>query len=163
MYTLKNTVTPALVALLLGSAVFFGTQSASAQSVFVDDPATPPAATQTQTEPVPAGTVRIQNGLCAGANLDITTNCQTGSIGEGATEKINELISDIINLFSLAVGVVSVFMIIIGGFKYITSGGESSNVSAAKNTILYAIIGLVIVALSQSIVQFILRRVISAA
>jgi hypothetical protein len=53
-------------------------------------------------------------------------------------------------------------MIIIGGFKYITSGGDSNNVSSAKNTILYAIIGLIIVALAQTIVRFILGRVISA-
>lgn len=56
-------------------------------------------------------------------------------------------------------GVVSVIMIIIGGLKYITSAGDSGNVSGAKNTILYAIIGLVIVALSQIIVRFVLAKV----
>jgi hypothetical protein len=107
-------------------------------------------------------TAQIQNGLCAGANLDVTTNCQSGVSEQDATDKINALIADIINIFSLVVGVVSVIMIIIGGFRYITSGGDSSNVSAAKNTILYAIIGLVIVALAQTIVRFILGRVIAA-
>jgi hypothetical protein len=50
-------------------------------------------------------------------------------------------------------------MIIIGGFQYITSSGDSGKVGTAKNTILYAIIGLVIVALAQFIVRFVLSRV----
>jgi hypothetical protein len=49
-------------------------------------------------------------------------------------------------------------MILIGGFRYITSGGDSGNVSGAKNTILYAIVGLVIVALAQFIVRFVLSQ-----
>lgn len=102
----------------------------------------------------------IANNLCAGANLDITTNCTTGVTDQAATEKINDLIAKIINLFSLVVGVVSVIMIIVGGFRYIISGGDSANVSSAKNTILYAIIGLVIVALAQTIVRFVLRQVL---
>jgi uncharacterized membrane protein len=66
------------------------------------------------------------------------------------------IIETVINVFSIVVGVVSVIMIIIGGLKYITSGGDSGNVSGAKNTILYAIIGLVVVALAQIIVRFVL-------
>ena len=71
----------------------------------------------------------------------------------------NSLIHTIVNFFSLIVGAVSIIMIIYGGFKYITSGGDSAGVTAAKNTILYAIIGLIIVALSQLIVRFILSRI----
>lgn len=122
-------------------------------------PAEPVPTTTTPTLP---DTAEIQESLCAGANLDVSTNCQTGITGEDATAKINDLIADVINIFSLVVGVVSVIMIIIGGFKYITSGGDSSNITGAKNTILYAIIGLVIVALAQTIVRFVLGRVIEA-
>jgi hypothetical protein len=52
-------------------------------------------------------------------------------------------------------------MIIYGGFRYITSGGDSNGVTAAKNTILYAIIGLIIVALAQIIVNFVLNKTTS--
>jgi hypothetical protein len=102
----------------------------------------------------------IQNSLCAGANLDVDSNCQTGITGEEASSTINDIIATVINIFSFVVGVVSVIMIIVGGFRYITSGGDSNNVTAAKNTILYAIIGLVIVALAQTVVRFILRQVV---
>jgi hypothetical protein len=53
-------------------------------------------------------------------------------------------------------------MIIIGGLRYITSGGRDTGVTSAKNTILYAIIGLIIVALAQLLVRFVLRQVTSA-
>lgn len=129
------------------------------------EPIPPPPVedTESTSEPVLSEpTADIQNSLCAGANLDVTTNCQTGITGQDATNTINDIIADVINIFSLIVGIVSVIMIIIGGFRYITSGGDSSNVSSAKNTILYAIIGLIIVVLAQSIVRFILGRVVAA-
>ncbi len=102
----------------------------------------------------------IKDNLCAGANLDVTTSCSTGGITDfEAQAKINTIIRNIINLFSLLVGVVSVIMIILGGFKYITSGGDSGNVGSAKNTIIYAIVGIVIVAFAQLIVRFVLTKV----
>jgi hypothetical protein len=52
-------------------------------------------------------------------------------------------------------------MIIYGGFKYITSGGDSGNVSGAKNTLVYAIVGLIIVALAQFIVHYVLSTAAS--
>lgn len=101
----------------------------------------------------------VQANLCAGANLDVNDpNCANTS---DAPERVNGLIALVINIFSVVVGVVSVIMIIIGGLKYITSGGDSGNVGNAKNTILYAIIGLVIVALAQVIVNFVLNKAIN--
>ncbi len=75
-----------------------------------------------------------------------------------ATDKINRIIHTIVNLLSAVVGVVAVIMIIVGGFRYITSGGNDTSVTSAKNTILYAIIGLVVVALAQLIVRFTLSK-----
>ncbi len=101
----------------------------------------------------------IQEGLEKGTCLNTTdTTCGT----EDPEDAVNTIITTVINIFSLVVGVISVVMIIIGGLKYITSGGDSGNVSGAKNTILYAIIGLVVVALSQVIVRFVLQRVTEA-
>lgn len=123
---------------------------------------TPPAQTDTTQNPdgqtTPSG---IQENLCAGVNLDVNSTCRSGGITDDqAKERINKIVHSIINIFSLIVGFVSVIMIIIGGLKYITSGGDSSNISGAKNTIIYAIIGIVIVALSQFIVSFVLTRIV---
>lgn len=72
---------------------------------------------------------------------------------------VQNTIRTVINILSFVVGVVAVIMVIVGGFKYITSGGDSNSVNSAKNTILYALVGLIIVALSQVIVRFVLNEV----
>lgn len=109
---------------------------------------------------VSAQTADIQGGLCTGANLQFTENpsgADCSSSGD-ATAKINELIRQIVNILSVIVGLAAVIMIIVGGFRYITSGGNDASVTSAKNTILYAIIGLIVVALSQLIVRFVLNK-----
>ena len=108
--------------------------------------------------PVSVYAADIEGNLCAGVNLKVgDKTCDASE----ADEKVNSLITDIINIFSLVVGVIAVIMIIIGGLKYIMSSGDSNNITSAKNTILYAIIGLVIVAMSQFIVRFVLTRTTS--
>lgn len=64
--------------------------------------------------------------------------------------------STITNVLLYIVGAVSVIMIIIGGIRYVTSGGNSANVTAAKNTILYAIVGIVVALLGYAVVNFVI-------
>ena len=92
-------------------------------------------------------------------------NCGViGQIGEDcptnpeAESTINRTIKTALNLFSGIVGIISVVMVIVGGVRYITSGGDSGKVASAQNTVLYAVIGLVVVALAQIIVQFVLKK-----
>jgi cytochrome bd-type quinol oxidase subunit 2 len=109
---------------------------------------------------IPASVAAVANpadNLCSGSNFNIDTNAG-GNCGTTDGTSINELLRKIVNVISAIVGVVAVIMIVVGGFKYITSGGDSNNVSGAKNTIIYAIIGLVIVALAQLIVHFVLNQ-----
>lgn len=67
------------------------------------------------------------------------------------------LLTEITEKVLLVIGVVSVFMLIYGGLRYILSGGDAKKVTDAKNTILYAIIGLVIAILAFAIVRFVLN------
>ncbi len=111
--------------------------------------------------PAVASAQDIEKNLQCGANLKFSVpenGCEVDSAGNTAAERIDEIVSQIINILSLAVGVVAVVMIIVGGFKYITSGGDSGNVTGAKNTILYAVVGLIVVALAQVIVRFVVDR-----
>ena len=136
-----------LTVLFVGAPVFAATSTTG------DSSNTTPA-NQSTTSP------EITNGLCAGANLSFGSDCNSGGITSAeANAKINKIIHEIINIFSVVVGVVSIIMIIIGGLKYITSGGDSTNVTGAKNTILYAVIGLVVVSLAQVMVRFVLNKV----
>lgn len=102
---------------------------------------------------------QINNGLCAGSNLQFTQNPgQCNAASTDATTQINSIVHTVVNLLSALVGIVAVIMIIVGGFRYITSGGNDTSVTAAKNTILYAVIGLVVVALAQILVRFTLSK-----
>ncbi|QQS65275.1 hypothetical protein IPO96_01845 [Candidatus Saccharibacteria bacterium] len=106
-------------------------------------------------------TPAIKQKLCEGANLQIgdNTNCaDEAALESESNTAVNKTITFVINLFSVVVGVVAVIMIIFAGFKYITSGGDSGKVTSAKNTIVYAAIGLVVVALAQFIVKFVLGK-----
>lgn len=60
-------------------------------------------------------------------------------------------------IFGLA-GAVALIFIAIGGFRYIVSKGDPSGTAQAKNTILYAIIGLIVVIVSFSIITFVINR-----
>lgn len=60
------------------------------------------------------------------------------------------------NVLLFIIGAVAVIMIIIGGVKYVISNGDSAQVTSAKNTILYAVIGLIVALLAYAIVKFVL-------
>lgn len=94
---------------------------------------------------------QIGNGVAATGTK--TTGCGASS----PTSGVSSIAKKIIDIFSLVVGVVSVFMIVYAGFRYITSGGDSGNTTGARNTLLYAIVGLIIVAIAQIIVRFVLH------
>ncbi len=100
---------------------------------------------------------QIKENLCQGVSLDVTgapADCKTGA----GISSFQDTLTTVINIISILVGVVAVIMIIFGGFKYITSSGDAEKVKGAKNTILYGLIGLIIVALAQIIVKFVLNQ-----
>lgn len=74
----------------------------------------------------------------------------------GGSDNIFVKISQIIVWIT---GIASIFMIIIGGFAYITSSGDPQRLKGAKDSILYAVIGLVIAILAQSLISFVLNKV----
>lgn len=94
------------------------------------------------------GTIRIilvQNGNLASCNIET---------GEGCIEP-NVLVENLINWFIAIAGLVSTIFLIYGGITYITSSGDATKLQKAKNTILYSLIGLAIVALATVITAFV--------
>lgn len=96
---------------------------------------------------------QAKQDACKGATLGSTSDCT-----DKADNKLTSTISDIINVFSVIIGIVAVVMIMISGFRYITSAGDANGITAAKNTLIYAIVGLVVVAFAQIIVRFVLSK-----
>lgn len=70
---------------------------------------------------------------------------------------ISSVIRIIVNVLLFIVGIVSVVMIIIGGIRYTTSGGNATAVTAAKNTILYSIVGLVVAFIAFAVVNWVIN------
>lgn len=97
------------------------------------------------------GAVDAIKDACA---IDASTSiCQSGSNSDFGT-----MASLIINGLLFLIGAVSVVMIIIGGMMYATSSGDSGQVTKAKNTILYSVIGLAVAFFAYAIVNWVLGQ-----
>lgn len=89
-------------------------------------------------------------------------NCmQNGlnSVNSGSKTDVGGLIKSIVNAMLFLLGAVAVVMIVVGGIRYTTSNGDSSQISGAKNTIMYAVIGLIIAILAYAIVNFVVKQI----
>ena len=104
-------------------------------------------------------------GQPAHAAVNVFQNCDSNSstaVCKATSDKLfgaGSVWSNILNTLIYATGAVSVLMIVIGGFRYSISGGDQSAINSAKNTILYAVIGLVLAVTGYAIVNFILTRI----
>ncbi len=93
--------------------------------------------------------------LCGGADLTL----KQGDCGGGNQKTLDGVVGAIVNILSVIVGIAAVIMIIIGGFRFITSGGDSGRITSARQTIVYALIGLVIAISAETIVLTLLDRI----
>jgi uncharacterized membrane protein YraQ (UPF0718 family) len=88
-----------------------------------------------------------------------TTQCKTGG---GSVQKINNVwtnVRTVINWLLIAIGLVCVIFIILGGVRFVISGGNPEKVKSGKNSIMYALIGLIIAVLSGVIVNVVFDAV----
>ncbi|MGH7158300.1 MAG: Mbov_0395 family pilin-like conjugal transfer protein [Candidatus Saccharimonadales bacterium] len=69
------------------------------------------------------------------------------------------LISDITGVVAVVGGIAAVVFIMVGGFKFVTSGGDSGKVQEAKKTIMWSVIGLVVIVMARTIIVFVINRV----
>jgi hypothetical protein len=79
--------------------------------------------------------------------------------GDGVPDQLfgdGSIFTTIVNVMLFIIGAICVIMLIWGGIRYTTSAGNSASVTAAKNTIMYAIIGLVIAFLAFAVVNWVL-------
>ncbi len=134
---MKNIITKSLRGLLLVPAMLLG--------LSVVAPATPVFAAACDT----TGLSITEGAKCSQGNEQATNLFGDGGIFETVT-----------NILLFLVGAVSVIMLIIGGIRYVVSGGDQSAVTSAKNTILYAIVGIVVAFLAYAAVQFVTQTLV---
>lgn len=105
---------------------------------------------------------------------DLSRAYATGSISDGAaiargTQQPIDLFGDagvfskISSVLLFIVGAVAVIMIVIGGLRYVISGGDAAQVQSAKNTILYALVGIIIAILAYAAVNFVIASFVPTA
>lgn len=94
-----------------------------------------------------------QEQVCIGANGGDTSKTCDGD------SDIQRVLKVVLNVMSWIAGLIATIMLIIAGIKFATSGGSSEKAKTAQSTIIYAMVGIVIVALSQIIVHFVLNQV----
>lgn len=93
--------------------------------------------------------------ICNGSYDEV----QKAAAGCNETRTLPGTADNVINTTIGIVGLLAVIFIIVGGFQYITSSGDAAKATKAKNTILYAVIGLVIALLAYAIVNFVIEKV----
>lgn len=95
---------------------------------------------------------------CAAVDAtDSSGKCDQSKLDQGQTSLSKTLIT-LLNLLTIVVGLLSVIMIIISGIRFVSSNGDPNHVTSARNTLIYALVGLVVVAFAQIIVKLVLDR-----
>lgn len=100
---------------------------------------------------IPAGLVSAQGVL------DEACSTSDSAICNNTEQTAGDVIGVVINTLLFIVGALSVIMIIYGGIRYTTSAGDAAKVTSAKNTITYAIVGLVVSFLAFAVVNWVLQ------
>jgi len=98
------------------------------------------------------------NAHAAGFDLGMTQGAAAAKGTGQATDLFGQTgtFRTITNVMLYLIGAISVIMLIIGGLRYVVSGGDSTAVQNAKNTILYAIVGIIVAILAYAVVSFVI-------
>lgn len=105
---------------------------------------------------------QFNRGMGEGAGAAQGTD-QAESLFGGDETGADGIFQTITNVLLFIIGAIAVIMLVIGGVRYTTSGGNSEQVTAAKNTIMYAIIGIIVAILAFAIVNFVISSLVGGA
>ena len=119
-----------------------------------------PGLAAAQTAPLSIMAIQGQSAACSGLDQLGGTSCDNNGNTPGQNQ-IATVAKTIVNIISFITGIAAVIMIVVAGVRFIASGGDSQATAGAKNMLIYAIIGLVVVALAQAIVHFVLNALIA--
>lgn len=103
--------------------------------------------------------VDVLDPVCSQDNRPAVCNDERANSGENPLFGPNGGIARGIDIFTVVAGIAAVIMLIVSGLQYLISSGDPARVSTAKNTLLFAIIGIVIVLFAQIIVNFVVGRI----
>ena len=100
------------------------------------------------------------SGGAGAAKGDDQSACLFGN-ENGCDQGQTRIFRIVTNVLLFIIGAVSVIMLIIGGFRYVTSQGDQTQVQSAKNTILYSVVGIVVAILAYAAVNFVISSFVN--
>lgn len=71
----------------------------------------------------------------------------------------NGILINVANLIAIIAGIVLVIMLIVAGIRYITSSGDSNGIQKAKDTIMHALIGLIVIVFARTLIAYLVSRI----
>lgn len=152
MANIKRIITGLIVSVAIVGIVPFAVTSAQPSA-----PASPASGTNSTGNQCGNGSIfpTWYDGLCENGRIKSPAQMSGSNTGEKLGRWIGTIALNIVAILLMVVGFVSLGFIIVGGFKYMTQGDNSSGVSAAKKTITNAVVGLILSIMSVAIVKFI--------
>ncbi len=93
------------------------------------------------------------------SSLSSTNVCSTINNNAHTGNPISNIINSILNIFSYVAGILTVILMIVSGFRYSSSSGDSNKVTQAKQTLTYALIGLAFVIISRTLMLLVFSKV----
>jgi len=113
--------------------------------------------------PVSAHAFDINNPTKGGSSIcsgQSTAYCSdTANSGQNDIYGPTGLITSAIDIISYIAGIAAIIVLMIGGFRFVVSGGDANSVSGARNMILYALVGFVVIGAAQLIMRFIIGTI----
>lgn len=104
------------------------------------------------------GIVSVPAYAACNSAADCITNGADSAGPTGGKTDIGQTIRDVVNILLYILGAIAVIMIVVGGIRYTTSNGEAASITSAKQTILYAVIGLIVALMAYAIVNFVITN-----
>lgn len=110
-------------------------------------------------QPAAAGVVDPFDVCSTNAGQTTDSSICKAQQGGGGLFGPGSIWNNILNTFTFVIGALAVLMIVIGAMRYALSAGDQAQVTSAKNTIMYAVIALVVAVMANAIVNFVLTNI----
>ena len=108
--------------------------------------------------PLPASAANVFGDACSNAKVKTSAVCQDSGAKTNPLTGSNGLLIKITQIIAVVAGAAAVLIIIISGLRYVLANGDTAQAMNARNSILYAVVGLVVIAIAASIISFVVSK-----
>ncbi len=96
---------------------------------------------------------------CSGSAKSTVVCGDVGAQTKAKTNPVIVVLKELLNMLSLIAGIAATVVLVVSGFRLITSNGDANGVKSARDGVLYVVIGIVVVIIAQSIIAFVINKI----